>query len=1315
MLISSRFVKIVSPLAIAIALASCGGAGNFGEGASGSGNTTQEGGKTSEELFSSIDLQVDTLGLTATSSVNITAIVKDEANSAISDAEVTFSVDNNATLVVTDNSAVLTSNGAVPGTILTVTATAGTISKTVQIIVTERGDGQAADLEFSASSRVIPSDGSSPITLSATAKDANNNAISNADITFAVDNGATITTGDATGSVVTATLTPGDPENRTLTVIANSGNQSKSITIDVIGTTVTIDGPDSIVLNKDVPYVLKLKDSSNKAIAFEPVALISTAGNTITITSAANDQTDQNGEISFTLRGVGGTDTLKATVLGVEYEKDITISADEFELSSVTSTSDEININSPQTITVAWTVSGVPQANKLVTISATRGNIANPTVTTDSSGRASFIISSPTAGQTVISATTATGLSTSLNKEFVATTPAYLNTQADPSLITPNGSSTIIAKIRDINDNPVKNKTIDFRLNDTVDGVLSASTAVTDSLGRASVSYIAGNSSSAKDGVVIKTFIQGFSIAEDEVFLTVGGDALRIVLGNDQLVATDEIFYVKKYGVIVTDSAGNPINEQAISFTITPTHYYKGFMRVVDTDGDGEADRWVQYLTAPECLSEDFDKDGNLDAGEDLNNNGTLEPTHDAAITGSGVTDDQGKILVEIVYPKSRALWSKQTISATTLVEGTEFVEYTDLVLPIAADDVTDVEVGVPNAISPYGISNSCFDDNATFDTPIVAQIVNAVTKAPVSTLIHDVWYTAQFVDALGNQVSSEGFTIESSVVDITEGPANTFKLFDKDTATDDSGFFITLTVDGVETPLFYQDDVPAVSNDTEAPILTLNGSSSINIEQGTAFTDPGANAIDVVDGVIDVTITGDVNSSVLGTYTLIYAATDAAGNQSTLTRTVTVVTVGSGTTDPDVVLGAVEYVGAEPQTILLQGMSAPGLQHTSTVTFLVKDDVGNPIANEDVSFELTSSVGGTRLTSTSVKTDSQGFAKAILQAGTVHTSVRVRASITLGGNTLSSESSQVVISTGIADQNSLSLTLSTLNPSAWDFDGETVNVNMFASDRYNNPVPDGTSVAFYTELGQIQPSCQTTNGACVVTWTSSDPRSLGITPPGVIAYADDGRSTITAAVIGEESFTDTNSNGIFDDGDLFDANSDKGEAFEDFNENGIFDAGLEPFLDFNGDGVRNPKNGNYTGLACEHTSQCASGSNLKDIYTSIDLILAEVSQNVVIKDSSGTIVTTLQNGINYTVEVSGSRNNQIPPAGTTISSSSDEAEIVLGNSEVPNSNATGVFTMALLLKDKDPTVVENGLIKLTVTTPKGLPQELIFNYVDTP
>ena len=78
-------------------------------------------------------------------------------------------------------------------------------------------------------------------------------------------------------------------------------------------------------------------------------------------------------------------------------------------------------------------------------------------------------------------------------------------------------------------------------------------------------------------------------------------------------------------------------------------------------------------------------------------------------------------------------------------------------------------------------------------------------------------------------------------------------------------------------------------SPDTTAPVITLSGSNPLTVAQGGTFTDPGASATDNWDGTVSVSVSGSVDTSTLGTYTLTYSATDHARNTATATRTVNV------------------------------------------------------------------------------------------------------------------------------------------------------------------------------------------------------------------------------------------------------------------------------------------------------------------------------------------------------------------------------------------------------------------------------------------
>ena len=77
---------------------------------------------------------------------------------------------------------------------------------------------------------------------------------------------------------------------------------------------------------------------------------------------------------------------------------------------------------------------------------------------------------------------------------------------------------------------------------------------------------------------------------------------------------------------------------------------------------------------------------------------------------------------------------------------------------------------------------------------------------------------------------------------------------------------------------------------DTAAPIITLTGAASVQMTQGQTYEEEGASATDAVDGDVTVTISGEVDTDTIGTYSLRYVAVDAAGNEASKTRSVMVV-----------------------------------------------------------------------------------------------------------------------------------------------------------------------------------------------------------------------------------------------------------------------------------------------------------------------------------------------------------------------------------------------------------------------------------------
>ena len=79
---------------------------------------------------------------------------------------------------------------------------------------------------------------------------------------------------------------------------------------------------------------------------------------------------------------------------------------------------------------------------------------------------------------------------------------------------------------------------------------------------------------------------------------------------------------------------------------------------------------------------------------------------------------------------------------------------------------------------------------------------------------------------------------------------------------------------------------------DTIAPVITLVGDATVTVQVGDTYTDAGATATDNYDGDLtsSIVVTGSVDTSTIGTYTVTYNVSDASGNAAdSVTRTVNV------------------------------------------------------------------------------------------------------------------------------------------------------------------------------------------------------------------------------------------------------------------------------------------------------------------------------------------------------------------------------------------------------------------------------------------
>jgi len=472
------------------------------------------------------------------------------------------------------------------------------------------------------------------------------------------------------------------------------------------------------------------------------------------------------------------------------------------------------------------------------------------------------------------------------------------------------------------------------------------------------------------------------------------------------------------------------------------------------------------------------------------------------------------------------------------------------------------------------------------------------------------------------------------------------------------------------------------------------NGTATI---VGPAGSTLAAGSVSTSTGIAQATYTakGCSGSDVITATTTVTSSNGTATNLSA-TGSITIAAAA---------IGSIQFISATPPTI---GLKGTGLNETSTIIFKVVDSSGGPRSGVPVTFALNTTVGGLGLTPTSATSGSDGTVQTIVSSGTVHTTVVVTA--TIASPALSTNSNVLAVTTGLPASAAFSIATGTgsagnacPNVEAYNIDGVTIPIVVRLADRYNNPAPDGTAVAFTTDGGHIVGNCTTPSstatpgdGTCSVTWTSADPRPVpaGDTPPIKAA----GRTMILATAIGEESFTDVNGSGFYVQGDPF---ANLGEPYRDDNENGTYDLG-EYFLDFLHTGVWAAPDGTFKGITCNGST--ASSTCTTDTWAIGASLLLTMS-------TGGAIITVTSNGsppyaasstnaITFNVK---DLNNNPLPAGTTVlvTASTALGTISEGTFTIPCSTALGGASYTAFLTAA--TTPGSGIVTITVTSPSGI------------
>jgi hypothetical protein len=503
-------------------------------------------------------------------------------------------------------------------------------------------------------------------------------------------------------------------------------------------------------------------------------------------------------------------------------------------------------------------------------------------------------------------------------------------------------------------------------------------------------------------------------------------------------------------------------------------------------------------------------------------------------------------------------------------------------------------------------------------------------------------------------------------------------------------------------------------------PSLAAGGSTSLTVTLVATSTN-GGDQLFAEDVAVNfsspciasglATITGPATTNT-GILTVTYGATGCNGNDMVTANAVVsggglqaqgTVTIAAST------VGSIEFESANPPKIGLRGTGGVGIAETSTVIFRVVDATGGPSIGRNVSFSLSSTAGGITLTPSTAISGADGRVQTTIQSGTVATSIRVTATVTDVTPNIGTQSSELVITTGLPDQDSVTMSVACSNVEALTVNGTTNEVTIRLADRNNNPVPDGTAATISTEGGVVTGSCATTtiekqSGLCVVEWVSSNPRPADLSPSSPA-----GRSTIYMNTLGEESFADVDGNGFFNDGDTF---TDLSEPFRDDNENSLRDPS-EPFFDFNNDGIYSAGDGLFSGLLCggpdgslDTMARCAPNPTTAISADSIIVMSGSTAQFLVdLGDGNGFVPPA--GGMSVTAPVTvqfmiGDVNNQPMPAATSVEfnlTNGDAVSDTIFNESCHDTNAPTTYGVFI---GPDGTS-DAGFLSVRVETPLGV------------
>ena len=933
---------------------------------------------------------------------------------------------------------------------------------------------------------------------------------------------ATVTAGDITSSQGTCSQT-GNTVNCDLGALAASA--TATVSIDVTAPTapgsltnnVTVSGTENDSNTENNAFSLSTNmvagDAANIAVSANPTSITADGASTSTITAVVTDEngnpvagaevsfattlgsigatatTDANGEATATLTSAAttGTATVTASVDDVNGSTDVAFVAGDAANIAVSANPTSITADGASTSTITAVVTdenGNPVAGAEVGFATTLGSIG-ATATTDANGEATATLTSAATTGTATVTASVGDVNGSTDVTFVAGDAANIAVSANPTSITADGASTsaITAVVTDENGNPVAGAEVSFA---TSLGAIDA-TATTDANGEATATL----TSATTVGTATVSATSGAANGSTSVeFVT--GDAANIAVTASPETITADGSSISIITARVTDANGNPLAGATVDFgttlgTVDPTS--------ATTNADGVATTTLTAATTTGTATVSATSGGAngsttvaFVAGAPANIAVTADPSTITADGGSTST-----ITAVVTDANGNPVAGAEVSFGTTL--GT--------VDEIGTTDANGVATATLTASTTAGtatVSATSGGASGSTDVAFVAgPAANVAISADPATLPANGSSTstisALVTDANGNPVAGESVSFGTTLGTINPATATTDENGLATATLTSTTTADTATVSATANGIAASTDVPFLAGGpsnvavtADPTTLTADGTSTSSIS--ALVTDENGNPLSGQE-VTFATTDGTIAPS--------SATTDANGvATATLTSSTTAGTATVNAT-ADSAVGSVDvtFAAGAPATIVVtadpESLTADGTS-TSSVTAMVTDANGNPVAGAEVSFVTTE--GSIAATAT---TDNTGTAAVLLTAPTTAGTATVSA--TAGD---ASGSTSVEFVAGPAANAVVSATPETLPADG----SSTSTITAHITDANGNPVSDET-VTFATSLGTVAPETATTNEDGVATTTLTAATAAGTAIVNAIANAASGSTEV--------------------------------------------------------------------------------------------------------------------------------------------------------------------------------------------------------------